>query len=190
MGYLISERGCSTGEVKSELSEDERLDTTGTYLVLDAIQCNGTLVSWHSCFFYSTVKPPVKINKIRFVLKIFRPTGSNYLVIGESIVEMAIFIYYRTIDDNYGCADYTLKGGLPVLEGDIIGVVITESRCGTKDACAGHPNLKSNLSRAFYHNDIGVKSYPVEKVLDPVNHVPVGINVKAFITEGVPDYIN
>ena len=46
---------CSVGEVKSQLSEDERLEVGGFYFLPEAVSCDGDIVSWHSCFFYNAL---------------------------------------------------------------------------------------------------------------------------------------
>ncbi len=193
MKYYITsctaEGGCSTREVKSELSEDERLDTTGTYLVPDAIQCNGTLVSWHSCFFYSivmTTEEPMSYFYL-YSVRIFRRTDDTYDLQRGSSSNLRIL---RNASRIYGCDTEPVDPGIPVLEGDLVEVRI-RSRCSITSnnvtVCPGHPNLNSSLggsSMVLYYPGIGENQYLASDVLNASNYVPVHININASIVQG------
>ncbi len=173
--------------MKSELREDERLDTTGTYLVLDAIQCNGTLVSWHSCFFYSTMMTTQEPRSYSYSVRIFRRTNDTYDLLRGSSSNLCT---RRDANRIYGCDTESVDPGIPVLEGDVVEVRIKGScniNSNNDTVCPGHPNLNSSLggsSMVLYYPGNGEDEYPASDVLNTSNYVPVHININASIVPG------
>ncbi len=178
------ENDCSFGQLKEELSEDERLDTTGTYLILDGITCNGTLVSWQSCFFYNTlttISPtPAAVQRYRYSVRIYRRSNESFDFLSGSSTNLRSS---ANMNATYVCDERNANNPVPVLEGDLVGVRIESSCDGS--VCPGHPNLNSsNGSEVFYDQGTSIMSYPASVVLNSSNHVPVSINVQALIIPG------
>ncbi len=184
------ENDCSFGQLKEELSEDERLDTTGTYLILDGITCSGTLVSWHSCFFYNTlttISATAEVQEYRYFVGIFRRSNENFVSVSGSFTVLRNSVNAANMNATYGCDERNVTFLVLVSEGDLIGVRISR-RCNNFGAygCPGHPNLNSssNGSEVFYSQELS-PSFPAIDVLNFSNHVPVSINVKALILPGI-----
>ncbi len=183
--FTAVEDDCSFGQLKEELSEDERLDTSGTYLILDGITCSGTLVSWQSCFFYNPLTiPTAEVQQYSYFVGILRRSNENFVPVSGSVAVLRNSVNAANMNATYGCDERNVTFLVVVLEGDLIGVGIS-SNCSNMGACPGHPNLNSssNGGEVFYHQGIS-QSFPASDVLNFSNHVPVSINVKALILPG------
>ena len=188
---LFTTADCTVGDLKTELTEDERHDATGTYIVLDGVDCNGTLLSWQSCFFLDTsmTNDSVNVTEFDFVVGIFRLANGIYVFQRES---RSRFISPAEDDDDvYKCLNVTASNNFQVLEGDVIGLRTPSGRCNTSNGCRpGLPilNNASNGSSVFYHEDISSRRFQVTDVSNPTNHISVSINIRAYIVPGRSQY--
>ena len=157
------------GEVKSSLSEDERLDTAGLYVLLEGAQCNGRLVSWHTCGFVNRIED---VNIFNMRVLIYRLEGDIYSV---------VFVQHIT-SDSQGCTDVEADTTFDIVEDDLMGVFIFNEckRLGTRRRCPLQPTLNSmDAGRVFHRQDSG--SFGIEAIKSSNNQMNASINIRASI---------
>ena len=182
--YLLlpAPNDCSVGEVKSQLSEDERLDTAGLYILLEEVQCNGSLVSWHTCGFFN---PMENENASSFGLdvRIFRFREGRNVYMGQFGSRTEIDIFNTT--DSQGCVDVPLNPPFDILKGDLIAVEVLD-HCengtnGTTSRCPLQPNINTTSASSVFYREIFTRRVQSEELKNTINYVRVSINIKASI---------
>ena len=135
---------CSVGEVKSSLSEDERLDTAGLYILLEEVQCNGSLVSWHTCGFFNPLSE--NVTSFQVLVEVYRENvnRSRYTSVRQSREE--IYLDRDNDTESQGCVDLVLDTPFDILEGDLIAVEVLD-QCENDTLgvwrCPLQPNLNT-----------------------------------------------
>ena len=177
MAYLFIKGAddCSVGMVEYNLLEaHEKLDTSGLYLLVnEPIMCTGTLVSWHTCFFYSSFD----VDHFRLRVAVYRVDNDLYDLVQGSLER--INKLRGDSDDEQGCVDHPLSEPLAVLQGDIIAVIIANDCVDDESICPLFPNLNRNSSALVYYMP-GIESRIHHSEFTPVNHY---INIMASISK-------
>ena len=169
---------CSIGEVDRELNEDDRLEVGGVYFLPQPVNCNGSLVSWYTCFFYSNLRPGA--DEYGMSLGVYRQVGNSYCVNDDRDI---VITTTREGNDTMGCLNIPLENPIPILEGDRIGVQVYP-RCFRSRTCPLHPNLnRTGASPVFYFRSRGTNDIDVSLVENKTYYTDVIINVRASISE-------
>ena len=174
---------CSVGEVDRELNEDDRLEVGGIYFLPEPVNCNGTLVSWHTCYFYSNLQPDA--DSYRMSLRVYRQDGDSYRFSSGRTTKVDI-PRPQEGTDTMNCSDLTLDNPIEVLERDRIGLQVdlectNNTRMGR--ICPLHPNLnRSRAAPVFHFPDLnGQDDIDVSLVENLTYYTNVSINVRASI---------
>ena len=180
---------CSVGEVKSSLSEDERLDTAGLYSLLEGAQCNGSLVSWHTCGFFNPLSENVA--SFQVLVEVYRENvnRSRYTSVRQSREE--IYLDRDNDTESQGCVDLVLDTPFDILEGDLIAVEVLD-QCENDTLgvwrCPLQPNLNTMGDGAVFYRETRSRNIQTSDLWDSTNWVNVSINIKASII-GKQNYV-
>ena len=171
---------CSIGEVDRELKEDDRLEVGGVYFLPQPANCSGTLVSWHTCVFYSNLQPGA--DEYRMSLRVYRQNGSSYRFSNDRTTRVLIF---RERNETEICIDMPPDNPIRILEGDRIGLQV-DVECAElprRLVCPLHPNLnRSGVYPVFHLPDFnGMDDIDVSLVENDMYYTDVSINVRASI---------
>ena len=162
------------------LNEEDRLEAGGIYFLPEPVNCNGTLVSWHSCFFYSNLQPDA--DEYRMSLRVYRRDGDMYRFSRGRETSISIS---RPQDgnDTTSCIDEPLDNPIVVLVGDRIGLQVDLDCRRNEQICPLHPNLnRSGASPVFHLLGInGRGDIDVSLVENETYYTNVIINVRVSI---------
>ena len=181
---------CSVGEVKSPLSEDERLDTAGLYILLEGAQCNGRLVSWHTCGFFNPLTE--NVTSFQMFVEVYRENvnRSRYTRERQSIEE--IYLDRDNAAESQGCVDLVLDTPFDIMEGDLIAVEVLD-QCENDTLgvwrCPLQPNLNTIGDGSVFYRETRSRNIQTSDLWDSTNWVNVSINIKASIF-GKQNYAN
>ena len=167
---------CSIGEVDRELNEDDRLEVGGVYFLPQPANCSGTLVSWHTCFFYSNLQPGA--DEYRMSLRIYRQNGSS----NDRTTRVLIF---RERNETEICIDIPPDNPIRILEGDRIDLQV-DVGCAELPrglVCSLYPNLNRSGAYPVFHlpDLIGIDGIDVSLVENETYYTDVSSNVRASI---------
>ena len=173
---------CSVGEVKSQLSKDERLDTAGLYILLEGAQCNGSLVSWHTCGFVNPLSE--NVTSFQMIVEVYRENvnRSRYTRVRRSIEE--IYLDRETAAESKGCVNLVLDTPFDILEGDLIAVEVSD-QCENDTLgvwrCPLQPNLNTIGDGSVFYRETRSRNIQTSDLWDSTNWVNISINIKASI---------
>ena len=173
---------CSVGEVKSPLSEDKRLDTAGLYILLEGAQCNGSLVSWHTCGFFNPLSE--NVTSFQVLVEVYRENvnRSRYISVRQSREE--IYLDRDNDTESQGCVDLVLDTPFDILEGDLIAVEVSD-QCENDTLgvwrCPLQPNLNTTGDGSVFYRENRTRNIRTADLWDTTNWVNVSINIEASI---------
>ena len=173
---------CSVGEVKSQLSEDERLDTAGLYVLLEEVQCNGSLVSWHTCGFFNPLSE--NVTSFQMLVEVYREnvSRSRYISVRRSREE--IYLDRDNDTESQGCVNLVLDTPFDIMEGDLIAVEVWD-QCENDTLgvrrCPLQPNLNTTGDGSVFYRENRTRNIRTADLWDTTNWVNVSINIEASI---------
>ena len=168
---------CSLGDVACPAGEAApQAIPAGTFFIKAGIQCEGDVVSWHSCFFFG----PNRLQPF-LVATVYRPVNDTLVRFSIERLDMT----EQNGTDLYGCHNEPEAVPIPIEPGDMIAVSVFATCLQQQQRCPVSPFSESapNVSLLY----LPTSRVPMDTIaLSSLQPTQLGLNFKASISgEGV-----